>query len=271
MQDAHGRIDVTCIRAASVEELRFPPFLLFQHLCSSDLSRLLIARFLVLQPTNTSREHFETWKPATNLTMSDLNGKRKRVETVDLTADDTDDTDHLDAPMRVSKRQNTSVAHTPKKDPGPTPAGCNNGNAPSFRGSSYPFGGNSFPASSGHTEAERRDWLGEDEDDINEMIGSTQLDAANGTDELHLYGDLDTKIVGVQYYRGFACQGEVILIRREPGNSYDANAIRIDNVNREQIDISHAGLPQSCQDTSMKNHCTAKASSPGQWGPLIAL
>lgn len=75
----------------------------------------------------------------------------------------------------------------------------------------------------------------DDEDDINETIGSTQVDAADGTDELHLYGALDTKIVGVQYYRGFASRGEVILIRREPGNPYDANAIRIDNVNRQQI------------------------------------
>jgi SWI/SNF-related matrix-associated actin-dependent regulator of chromatin subfamily A3 len=167
--------------------------------------------------------------------MSDLNGKRKRVETVDLTADDTDDTDDLDAPARASKRQNTSSTPATQQRTESKPVSSNNGTASSFRGSSYPFSGNSFPASGQHSEAERRDWLGEDEDDINETIGSTQLDAANGTDELHLYGDLDTKIVGVQYYRGFACQGEVILIRREPANPYDANAIRIDNVNREQI------------------------------------
>jgi SWI/SNF-related matrix-associated actin-dependent regulator of chromatin subfamily A3 len=212
-----------------------PAFLLVSHLCSTGLSRLLIARFLILQIKHVSSKNFTFRKAATIRAMSDLNGKRKRVETVDLTADDTDDTDDLDAPARAPKRQNNSSAQTSQQRLDTKPMGSNNGTAPSFRGSSYPFSGNSFPASNGHTEAERRDWLGEDEDDIDETIGSTQLDAANGTDELHLYGDLDTKIVGVQYYRGFACQGEVILIRREPGNPYDANAIRIDNVNREQI------------------------------------
>jgi SWI/SNF-related matrix-associated actin-dependent regulator of chromatin subfamily A3 len=64
---------------------------------------------------------------------------------------------------------------------------------------------------------------------------SARQDAANGTDELHLYGDLSTKIVGVQYYRGFSCEGEVILVRRESGNPYDSNVIRIGNVNRQQI------------------------------------
>jgi len=44
--------------------------------------------------------------------MSDLNGKRKRVETVDLTADDTDDTDNLDAPVRASKRQDIYLHRT---------------------------------------------------------------------------------------------------------------------------------------------------------------
>ena len=35
--------------------------------------------------------------------MSELNGKRKRVETVDLTADDADDTEDLDAPAKTPK------------------------------------------------------------------------------------------------------------------------------------------------------------------------
>lgn len=85
-----------------------------------------------------------------------------------------------------------------------------------------------------HADAERNDWLNEDEDDINEVVASTQ-DDAEGTEQLHHYGDVDTKIVGIQYYRGFASTGEVILIRREPRNPYDAHAIRVDNVNRQQI------------------------------------
>lgn len=202
----------------------------------------------------------------------DENGKRKRVETVDLTADDTDDTDDLDAPVRASKRQETSSAPTPQQQARQKSTQSNdqqrNGDlASNFRGSSYPFSG-SMPLSGQHTEAERQDWLNEDEDEINEMIGSTQVDAANGTDELHLYGDLDTKIVGVQYYRGMASEGEVILIRREPANPYDANAIRIDNVNKTQI--GHiprrvaAKLSKYIDDRSL--HCEGKlAGSVGHF------
>jgi SWI/SNF-related matrix-associated actin-dependent regulator of chromatin subfamily A3 len=76
--------------------------------------------------------------------------------------------------------------------------------------------------------------LADDSDDIDEVIGSSQDDAA-GSDVLQLYGDLPTKIVGCQYYRGNANPGEHILMRREPGNPYDSNAIRIDNVSGTQI------------------------------------
>ena len=207
MQDAHGGVDVKCARAASVTDARtsvrviafFLPFFLFQHLCSLDLSRVLTATFLVPQFVHIGRKTSRNRKPAKNRTMSDLNGKRKRIETVDLTADDTD------APVKTSKRQEISSTPTPQQRSNTNQAGSSNITKSNVPGLSYPFNGHSFSASGSHTEAERRDWLNEDEDDINETIGSTQLDAANGTDELHLYGDLDTKIVGVQYYRGFAC------------------------------------------------------------------
>lgn len=69
-------------------------------------------------------------------------------------------------------------------------------------------------------------------------------------------GTLLTKIVGIQYYKGHATDGEFVIIRREPANKvctdsdplyfythqssnsdmqYDLNAIRVDNVRREQI------------------------------------
>ena len=86
-----------------------------------------------------------------------------------------------------------------------------------------------------HTEAERQAWLDENEDDVDETIGSTQLDAGDGLDQLVHYGNLDARIVGVRFYSGFASPGEVVMIRREPGNPYDSNAIRVDNINRQQI------------------------------------
>lgn len=47
--------------------------------------------------------------------------------------------------------------------------------------------------------------------------------------------DLHTKIVGVRYYQGHATLGEHVILKREPGNPYDSNAIRVDNVMGQQI------------------------------------
>ena len=48
-------------------------------------------------------------------------------------------------------------------------------------------------------------------------------------------GAIDDKIVGIRYYNGLATAGEQVMIKREPGNPYDKNAIRIDNVQGAQI------------------------------------
>ena len=48
-------------------------------------------------------------------------------------------------------------------------------------------------------------------------------------------GVLHTKIVGIQYYTGYANVGEYVLVRREPRNQYDSNALRVENVRRDQI------------------------------------
>ena len=64
--------------------------------------------------------------------------------------------------------------------------------------------------------------------------GSNQVDPAVLT-FLFRPGILDTKIVGVQYYSGHATPGEHVIVRREPSNPYDPNALRVENVQREQI------------------------------------
>ncbi len=48
-------------------------------------------------------------------------------------------------------------------------------------------------------------------------------------------GAIDGKIVGIRYYDGYATMGEQVMIRREPGNPHDSNAIRINNVQGTQI------------------------------------
>lgn len=77
----------------------------------------------------------------------------------------------------------------------------------------------------------------EDEDDAAaaDFLQDNQVvDDLSDTTQLH-YGDLNTKIVGVRYYRGTATIGEHVVLKREPHNQYDRNAIRVDNVMGTQI------------------------------------
>ncbi|EUC38636.1 hypothetical protein COCCADRAFT_647 [Bipolaris zeicola 26-R-13] len=71
-------------------------------------------------------------------------------------------------------------------------------------------------------------------------------DATQGYSQQHynylFYGALDDKIVGVRYYNGYATEGETVVLRREPHNQYDANAICVDNVRGEQIGHIPRGL-----------------------------
>ncbi|RDW78757.1 DEAD/DEAH box helicase [Aspergillus mulundensis] len=79
--------------------------------------------------------------------------------------------------------------------------------------------------------------LDEDEDDAAaaDLVQGTQVvDDSADTTQLH-YGDLNTKIVGVRYYRGQATIGEHVVLKREPRNQYDRNAIRVDNVMGAQV------------------------------------
>lgn len=76
-----------------------------------------------------------------------------------------------------------------------------------------------------------RDQWGEGDED--EIIDLSQ-DVEEGFGWV-LVGALDGKIVGVRFYDGYATVGEQVMVRREPGNPYDSNAIRINNVRGTQI------------------------------------
>nr|POF04824.1 isoform 2 of helicase-like transcription factor [Quercus suber] len=181
--------------------------------------------------------------------------KRKReIEVVDLVSSDFDEVDDNDWDQSPARKHNATAGfdrsrkvqpsqayHTPPSSSAPTRSQRNNLPTGSQRSQ-----GDAFSSTGrSHSEAERTAWLsqnpnrddGDDEDDDNvdldEIVSSTQAAADN--DELRLYGCVDTKIVGVQYYRGLATPGEYILMRREPGNPYDGNAIRIDNIAARQI------------------------------------
>ena len=132
-----------------------------------------------------------------------------------------------------------------------------NSRAPPWSSDSSPSN-NIYPSSSQtHSKAERDVWLAVPassaaqpqldqnwsstqqrsiEDDISRSIDLTQDDDdEDAYENRQLYGIINTSIVGIRYYDGAATVGEYVIVRREPGNPYDRNAIRIDNVRRQQI------------------------------------
>jgi len=89
-----------------------------------------------------------------------------------------------------------------------------------------------------HGQRERESWLAstqEQEADIAREIALTEDFDDDVYENYQLYGILKTKIVGCRFYGGKATVGEYVKVRREPSNPYDPNAIRIDNVQRDQI------------------------------------
>ncbi|KAF7597368.1 hypothetical protein BBP40_006309 [Aspergillus hancockii] len=78
---------------------------------------------------------------------------------------------------------------------------------------------------------------GDDENDAQaaEFVPGNQAADDPSSGSSMLYGKVQTKIVGVRYYRGTANIGERVVVRRQPDNQYDSNAIRVDNVMGNQI------------------------------------
>ena len=149
--------------------------------------------------------------------------KRKKVE-IDLTGDSDDD-----APSAKTQRRSNATAYQ-------TPPSSSAPRSSQYGGNDYVYGQRSYALGPGqHTEAEREAWLADDQDDVNELVPSSTQAAAADTELLHHYGNLHGKIVGVRFYNGNANPGEQILMKREPGNPYDSNAIRVDNVQNTQI------------------------------------
>ncbi|KAI1807585.1 SNF2 family N-terminal domain-containing protein [Daldinia bambusicola] len=90
------------------------------------------------------------------------------------------------------------------------------------------------PSSLGHANRlpPRSEWAVIDDD---EGFPDPSQNNEDPTSSYELYGTLDNKIVGVRYYNGVVNPGEKVLLRRDPGNPYDKNAIRVDNAMRNQI------------------------------------
>ena len=135
-------------------------------------------------------------------------GKRK-IEVIDLTEDE-------------NPPQQNKVA---KREPGL----ASSQRPPGVRGLPTP------PSSSQHTNSQGDRDDGVDDDDLRRDISSTGDLDDDVYENYELYGILDTKIVGVRYYNGRATTGEYVMVRREPRNQYDSNAIQVMNVVGDQI------------------------------------
>ncbi|TIA12890.1 SNF2 family DNA-dependent ATPase domain-containing protein [Aureobasidium pullulans] len=165
--------------------------------------------------------------------------KRKRSsDVIDLTGDSAET-------RPAPKTPRTSSTRTPthsQSSAGPSSSAARSrqyGRTPSWTQPSPSQGNRSayvppWTPPTQHSQAERDAWLQEEDNDIFENVASSQnVPAAH--EQYQKYGTVDTKIVGVRFYTGFATVGERITIKREPSNPYDPNAIRIDNMMNEQI------------------------------------
>ncbi|KAM6356497.1 helicase-like transcription factor isoform 1-T1 [Alca torda] len=65
------------------------------------------------------------------------------------------------------------------------------------------------------------------------------VDDTSGTDEdtdsAILYGTLRGSVVGLRYYTGIVNNNEMVALQREPSNPYDKNAVKVNNVNGDQV------------------------------------
>ena len=86
-------------------------------------------------------------------------------------------------------------------------------------------------------QSQRDSWTNErtEEERADDILILSQDDNDNTNQNYELYGTLNAKVVGIQYYTGHATVGEHVIVRREPSNPYDSNALRVENVQRDQI------------------------------------
>lgn len=180
---------------------------------------------------------------------------KRNIETIDLTEDDNDHSKRQRVLPTPNSSQNAAPSSQPTPSRGqwrrPSTSGESLSRTPASNASSRtpartPSSTQQSPSARTFTrtpsltqrtshedgsfsQAERNSWLAPnasqsqaDEQDIYETIASTQ-NFVLGSEDWVKYGELPGKIVGVQYYKGFATFGEHVETLREPGNPYDSN------------------------------------------------
>lgn len=167
--------------------------------------------------------------------MASINMNKRKIDVVDLTG--SDDEQDAEAHQRRSKQKQSCQWEppTPPASSNQATSGPLSSQASSTR--SAPLRRDPHASYSTPSQTVRSGWaetLPSSFDAAAEVEDSQGFDD-NAYQSLALYGTVSTKVVGVRFYSGHATAGEFVVVRREPGNQYDANAIRIDNVMGQQI------------------------------------
>ncbi|XP_078524110.1 helicase-like transcription factor isoform X2 [Lissotriton helveticus] len=71
-----------------------------------------------------------------------------------------------------------------------------------------------------------------------ELISLDDTIAASADEDVEsaiLYGTIRGNVVGLRYYTGVVNNNEMVALQREPTNPYDRNAVKVNNVNGEQV------------------------------------
>ena len=145
-------------------------------------------------------------------------GNKRKADLVDLTGEDEND-----RRSHAKASKSSSAGPAARLDYMPTPP---QSSAP------YPY------SSQSQSTTDRDSWLGSSQDNEADIRREIRVEGDYDDDaygNYQLYGIMNIKIVGCRYYDGRVNPGEYVRIRREPGNPWDSNAIRIDNVMSSQI------------------------------------
>uniref|UniRef100_A0A672VBK5 Helicase like transcription factor n=1 Tax=Strigops habroptila TaxID=2489341 RepID=A0A672VBK5_STRHB len=76
----------------------------------------------------------------------------------------------------------------------------------------------------------RNTYLGLEDFSVSDTSGTEE-----DTDSAVLYGTLRGSVVGLRYYTGIVNNNEMVALQREPSNPYDKNAVKVNNVNGDQV------------------------------------
>ena len=72
------------------------------------------------------------------------------------------------------------------------------------------------------------------------------------------FGGSRSKVVGIQHYRGTVTNGENVILRREPQNVYDRNAVQVLNI--KNLQVGHINRQDAALLATLMVHNTRAAN-----------